>query len=212
MKYYNATSSQRFLAFMIDYFIITSVASFILTFIPLYTFYANQLTDLLTVFLASEILDETIMMDLLRSAWVCVGLQTIVMLPLIIGYQVVLPLFWKHQTVGRLAAGVRVMKKDSSEKPSVVSLLVREIIGGYVFNNLLSQTFILPILNYVFSRNRGRSLSDMISKTRLVDIKLAKLQGLDENFVEENSDIIDADYNDVNRKDDEEVETEYKVF
>ena len=52
----------------------------------------------------------------------------------------------------------------------------------------------------------------MISKTRLVDIKLAKLQGLDENFVEENSDIIDADYNDVNRKDDEEVETEYKVF
>jgi hypothetical protein len=64
----------------------------------------------------------------------------------------------------------------------------------------------------MFSRNRGRSLADMISKTRLIDYKLAQMMGLEEEIIEENNnDFINAQYKEVHQED-EEVETDYKVF
>ena len=48
--------------------------------------------------------------------------------------KIILPIFWDKQTLGRWAAGVRVMKLSSNGKPSVGSLLVRELVGGFIFN------------------------------------------------------------------------------
>lgn len=215
LKYHNAMSIQRFLAFFIDYFLVGLVATLILGFIPLYEFHSNEMIDLSTAFLSSTDIDLVLAINLLRSAGICLLFQVAIYVPIIVLYQIVLPLLWKHQTVGRLVAGVRVMKLNKDEKPGVGSLIVRELVGGFIFNTLFIQTFVLPILNYIFSRNRGRSLADMISKTRLIDYKLAKAEENVFGTVHEEpkqEDFINAEFNEVNTENNEEVETEYKVF
>ena len=207
-------SFQRFLAFIIDYLVIYFVAFIILGFIPLYEFHSKEMLDLYTAFLTTvDLTDLTLAINLLKSSLICLGLMCVVYIPLMVIYQIVLPIFWDKQTLGRWVAGVRVMKLASDEKPSVGSLIVREIVGGFIFNTLFIQSLVMPILNYMFSRNRGRSLADMISKTRLIDYKLAKQQEsiFGTTFEEpKKEDTIDAEFKEVYK--DEEVETEYKVF
>ena len=212
MKYHNAMSYQRFLAFIIDAIIVNIVASTILMFIPAYSQHSDVVVNGYAELMNMVDVDIDQLINLLKSAFIVIGLHVAVFVPLMLIYQVIVPMFWKKQTVGRMVAGVRVMKLNSSEKPGLGSLLVRELVGGYIFNTLLSSTFVLPLLNYMFSRNRGRSLADMISKTRLVDYKLAQMMGLEEEIIEENNnDFINAQYKEVHQED-EEVETDYKVF
>ena len=160
--------------------------------------------------------DLNVAIELIKSSTICLLIQVAVYLPIVLVYQVIIPMFWEKQTIGRMAAGVRVMHLTENKKASLGSILVRELIGGFVFNILFVQTLVFPILNYVFSRNRGRSLSDMISKTRLVDYKLAQAQAtlFGENFEEPKvkDDFINADYKEVYKEKEEDVETEYKVF
>ena len=213
MKYHNAMSYQRFLAFIIDFFIINLVATLILNLIPLYVFHSEQLMDMysgMTEMIMNNDIESLI--ELLKSACILLLLQTAVFVPIIFVYQIILPMFWKPQTLGRLVAGVRVMRLNSDEKASIGSLMVRELVGGYIFNVMFVQSFVIPILNYVFSRNRGRSLADMISKTRLVDYKLAKMMGVDE-MVEEQPEFINADYKEVNKEENkDDYDTDYTVF
>ena len=212
MKYHNAMSYQRFLAFIIDAIIVNIVASTILMFIPAYSQHSEVVVNGYAELMNMVDVNIDQLINLLKSAFIIIGLHVVVFVPLMLIYQVIVPMFWKKQTVGRMVAGVRVMKLNSSEKPGLGSLLVRELVGGYIFNTLLSSTFVLPLLNYMFSRNRGRSLADMISKTRLVDYKLAQMIGLEEEIIEENNnDFINAQYKEVHQED-EEVETDYKVF
>lgn len=213
MKYHNAMSYQRFLAFIIDFFIINLVATLILNLIPLYVFHSEQLMDMysgMTEMIMNN--DIELLIELLKSACILLLLQTAVFVPIIFVYQIILPMFWKPQTLGRLVAGVRVMRLNSDEKAGIGSLMVRELVGGYIFNVMFVQSFVIPILNYVFSRNRGRSLADMISKTRLVDYKLAKMMGVDE-MVEEQPEFINADYKEVNKEENkDDYDTDYTVF
>lgn len=213
MKYHNAMSYQRFLAFIIDFFIINLVATLILNLIPLYVFHSEQLMDMysgMTEMIMNNDIESLI--ELLKSACILLLLQTVVFVPIIFVYQIILPMFWKPQTLGRLVAGVRVMRLNSDEKAGIGSLMVRELVGGYIFNVMFVQSFVIPILNYVFSRNRGRSLADMISKTRLVDYKLAKMMGVDE-MVEEQPEFINADYKEVNKEENkDDYDTDYTVF
>ena len=212
MKYHNAMSYQRFLAFIIDAIIINIVASTILMFIPAYSLHSEVVVNGYAELMNMVDVNIDQLINLLKSAFIIIGLHVAVFVPLMLIYQVIVPMFWEKQTVGRMVAGVRVMKLNSSEKPGLGSLLVRELVGGYIFNTLLSSTFVLPLLNYMFSRNRGRSLADMISKTRLVDYKLAQMMGLEEEIIEENNnDFINAQYKEVHQED-EEVETDYQVF
>ena len=211
MKYHNAMSYQRFLAFIIDAIIVNIVASTILKFIPAYSQHSEVVVNGYTELMNMVDVNIDQLINLLKSAFIIIGLHVVVFVPVMLIYQVIVPMFWKKQTVGRMVAGVRVMKLNSSEKPGLGSLLVRELVGGYIFNTLLSSTFVLPLLNYMFSRNRGRSLADMISKTRLVDYKLAQMMGFEEEIVEENNDFINAEYKEVHQKD-EDVETDYKVL
>ena len=52
----------------------------------------------------------------------------------------------------------------------------------------------------------------MISKTRLVDYKLAKMMGVDE-MVEEQPEFINADYKEVNKEENkDDYDTDYTVF
>ena len=213
MKYHNAMSYQRFLAFIIDFFIINLVATLILNLIPLYVFHSEQFMDMysgMTEMIMNNDIESLI--ELLKSACILLLLQTVVFVPIIFVYQIILPMFWKPQTLGRLVAGVRVMRLNSDEKAGIGSLMVRELVGGYIFNVMFVQSFVIPILNYVFSRNRGRSLADMISKTRLVDYKLAKMMGVDE-MVEEQPEFINADYKEVNKEENkDDYDTDYTVF
>lgn len=211
MKYHNAMSYQRFLAFIIDAIIVNIVASTILKFIPAYSQHSEVVVNGYTELMNMVDVNIDQLINLLKSAFIIIGLHVVVFVPLMLIYQVIVPMFWEKQTVGRMVAGVRVMKLNSSEKPGLGSLLVRELVGGYIFNTLLSSTFVLPLLNYMFSRNRGRSLADMISKTRLVDYKLAQMMGFEEEIIEENNDFINAEYKEVHQKD-EDVETDYKVL
>ena len=204
MKYHNAMSYQRFLAFIIDAIIVNIVASTILMFIPAYSQHSEVVVNGYAELMNMVDVNIDQLINLLKSAFIIIGLHVAVFVPSMLIYQVIVPMFWEKQTVGRMVAGVRVMKLNSSEKPGLGSLLVRELVGGYIFNTLLSSTFVLPLLNYMFSRNRGRSLADMISKTRLVDYKLAQMMGLEEEIIEENNnDFINAQYKEVHQEDEE---------
>lgn len=213
MRYLNATSFQRFLAYLIDYFVILFISSIILSFVPFYTVQSEAMMDMLESFMVNPEADIILAVNLLRTASICLLVQSLVMVPLIIVYQVVLPRCWKSQTLGRLIAGVRVMKHDKDEVPSVGKLILRETIGGFILNTLLIQTMIVPLLNLILSRERGRSLADLIGGTRLVDYKLAKLE--EKSNYKPNENVIDVEFNEVKEPEiieQEEVETEYKVF
>ncbi|MDE5855833.1 MAG: RDD family protein, partial [Anaeroplasmataceae bacterium] len=116
MKYLNARSSQRFIVFLIDYFLISLVVGFILRFIPAY----NESTEIVLDFYKSftegimtDSIDE--MTNVLKHAGIVLGLKLLLEIPFYILYLVILPYFWDKQTLGRWAMHLKVISKDESK-------------------------------------------------------------------------------------------------
>lgn len=92
--------------------------------------------------------------ELNNIAWlvaILVGLSNMILLPLVTG-----------QSLGKMIAGLRIVRTDGSE-PSIGSLLFRQTIGYFV--TLL--TFGLGFLFSVFS-GKGRALHDHLSGSQVV--------------------------------------------
>ena len=103
-------------------------------------------------------------------------------------YFVIIPLFAKNKTLGRLITKLKLVGKDN-EDITVESLLKRELLWTvllYCFTYIFLG-FLIVIISGIVCAITGKSLVDRISKTRLVDI----------NYKEDNN-VIEAKYEEVN--------------
>lgn len=216
MKYLNARSSQRFLAFLIDYFLISVVVSFIISFIPTYKESSEIIMDYYKAFNEGSITDIEELTLVLKHASIILGIRFSLEVPIYLLYLVVLPYFWSRQTLGRALMHIKVLAKDET-KAKLSNLLLREMIGGLVLLNFLSFSIVIPILFWYFSSATGRSLADMIGGTRLIDDRF-----INQDFSHEGQttygerDFVDATFKDVEEDDSKEEpkdeDTDYKVF
>lgn len=210
MKYNNATCGQRFGAYLIDMIIISLVSSLILMLIPAYQTQSDILLENYNALLdMSTEIDETIFTNIIRSGACIIGINMAVMLPLMTIYFVLIPCFWKQQTIGRAALGLRVVTLNE-EEPKWTQLCVRELVGGYLIYQVLGNSFIVFIVTWVLSANNGRSIVDYVGKTRLVNVRYVRetVESEPENPFQ---DYVDAKFHEVEPKnEDDDIIPEYQ--
>ena len=216
MRHDNATNFQRFMAFFIDFMLLSIVSGLILSFIPVYQ---KNYTIVLNYF--QQIMEGTFVEDLatlkniLFSALKMLGIKISFELPIFFLYLVVLPYFWKPQTLGRAAKRLRVISQNE-EKAGIGKLALRELIGGYLLLNVLGGSFVFIFLTWYFSMTTGRSLADMIGGTRLIEERRASLDDLSEDEGSISKDYVEATFKDVTESEetssDANSESEYDVF
>jgi uncharacterized RDD family membrane protein YckC len=144
------------------------------------------------------------------------GIKLIVELILMVGYFIILPIFWKKQTVGRLACKIKVVK-ENGEKAKPINFILREGFGQTIFvsvftimsvltsNDYLTKLdkvtstifgFILVVGFFTMLGSKKTTLYDRISKTIVVlDTPTSEPDELDIQIKKENTisdeDIID---------------------
>lgn len=213
MVHYNVTSGQRFMAFIIDYIIISVVSGLITSVIPQYNEKYNNLIEIYMAIMedASILENDEIILGFFKNALFILGIASAILGVIYLLYFVVLPLFWSKQTIGRLVFNIRVVKNDNCQKPTIGNLLLREIVAGFIIYNFLSS--IILIVNIFVCMNGGRSIADSIGKTRLVYARALEVN----NEMNNSNDYIEAEFKEVNSLDDESnkdsnEEEEYRVF
>ena len=208
-------SGRRIGAFFLDSLIFTFGSSIILSIFedPTYT---QQLLEIENAFMNGSIdfiqYSEAItnLVDPNR------GLKLIVEFILMVGYFIILPIFWKKQTVGRLACKIKVVK-ENGEKAKPINFILREGFGQTIFvsvftimsvltsNEYLTKLesatttifgFILIIGFFMMLGSKKTTLYDRISKTIVVlDKPVEEPDELDIQIKKENTisdeDIID---------------------
>lgn len=144
------------------------------------------------------------------------GIKLLVGFILIVGYFIILPIFWKKQTVGRLACKIKVVK-ENGENAKPINFILREGFGQTIFVSVLSVIaaftgnnfllklesatttifgFILIIGFFMMLGSKKTTLYDRISKTIVVlDKPVEEPDELDIQIKKENTisdeDIID---------------------
>lgn len=209
MKHLNASGSSRFLAYMLDYAIINFVTEIILSYIiyPIAKIDINLLAQKMQIFtenMAVGVLDYELVNQILTLALIQIGFTTAVMIPLVVGYLCILPYFWEKQTIGRMAAHLKVVNFKDEGKVSFPKLLLREIVGGYLLTYVLCSSFMIPLIIVVYmSTTTGRSLADKVGGTRLINLRFVISEEGHFDFFsshEQNSDYVDAKFTDVNEE------------
>ena len=145
-----------------------------------------------------------------------IGLKLIVEFILMVGYFIILPIFWKKQAVGRLACKIKVVK-ENGENAKPVNFILREGFGQTIFvsvltilsvltsNDFLTKLekasssifgFILVVGFFTMLGSKKTTLYDRISKTIVVlDKPVEEPDELDIQIKKENTisdeDIID---------------------
>ncbi|MBD5390812.1 RDD family protein [bacterium] len=216
MKYMNARSGQRFLAYLVDVTLIGMVVNIIVSFIPAYTQNINLAAEYYEALLEGNIItpDYQMLASILKGAVIALGIMLAIEIPFHILYFIVLPYFWEKQTIGRLLMHVKVVTK-SEEKPKISHLILREFVGGFIILRIFSVSVILPLVYWYLCSSTGRSLSDTIGGTRLVDTRFINVDFLHKEKEEMEKDYVDATFKDVteeNQNSSEEDEIDYKVF
>ena len=81
-------------------------------------------------------------------------------------YLVVFQYFYSGQTLGRMAAGVKVVEDSNPDgRLSLGKIILRELVGSFIFYNLIS---IIGFISMIFAIASGKSLVDRLSKTSMV--------------------------------------------
>ncbi|MGM9969729.1 MAG: RDD family protein [Anaeroplasma sp.] len=214
-NYKLVTNGRRFLAYIIDFILISIISSIISNlFITIVHFDASLVSDskyildLFSRYLEAigssndeyllEVIEE--MAVFYKQYMLYLLICNFAVLLVCIVYLVIIPKFTEKQTIGRLVSGCKVVTIDN-EKPSYTNLIMREIVGFFLFYNVIG--FILIIISGIVAYTTGYSLIDKISKTKLVSTKDAE-KIYPEN--EESNDIIDVKIKE------EKNDDEYKVF
>lgn len=84
-----------------------------------------------------------------------------------VGYFILLPLFWKKQTIGRLAGDIKVVIDDGSDV-TAVKLILREIVGVLLIGILNCCCLIPLIVNIVLMCTKNTTIHDAIAGTKMV--------------------------------------------
>ena len=219
MKHLNATPQSRFLAYFIDYAIVGAIADMILGFIvyPVLKFNPDLLEEKTNIFmdnLSQGVMDYELVNQILTLCFIIIGVTIAVMVPIVIIYFCIIPLFWEKQTVGRLAAGLKVVSLKDEGKVGFGWLILREVFGGYILTNLLGSSLMIPLCYTIYaSITKGRSLSDMLGKTRLVNIRsFVAAENMYDFYEQENngssSDYVDAKFKEVQQDKKEEYNSD----
>ncbi len=141
----------RYLSFFID-LLVTGVVSFLVSYPAIITFFETL-----------AIRNYNNISNLLLISMLCGAIVTV----LDIAYYLVLPLFWKYQTIGRFLTRIAIVKEDGS-RVDFQTLFMREVIcrmlAGFVSLGLsiLADGYLISI-----TRN---SFSDAIAHTKVIDI------------------------------------------
>lgn len=85
-------------------------------------------------------------------------------------YFVLIPLVWSGQTIGRRLLRVKVIRENNTD-PKASSLIVREIIGNCLINLFVVFFGLVIFINIILIVGRRRSIADMISGTKIIDLK-----------------------------------------
>ncbi len=209
MKYNNATCGQRFGAYLIDMIIVSLISSLILVLIPAYQVQSEIFIKNYSAILDFTVeIDDSVLSDLMSSAVIIGAINMAIMLPLMAIYFVLIPHFWKQQTVGRAALGLRVVTLNE-ETPKWTQLCLRELVGSYLIYEVLGNVGIVFIITWVLSANNGRSIVDYVGQTRLVNVRYVKeTEETPENPFQ---DYVDAKFHEVEPKNEEnEIIPEYQ--
>ncbi len=121
------------------------------------------------------------------------GIIILIITSIVFIYMVILPYFWDKQTVGRLILKVKVVNEDET-KPSFLTYLIREVVGGVLINLLNVFFFVIAIINIVFISKKNYTIGDMISKTKLIRYD-EESKAIKESIVDSDDDILKADTN-----------------
>ncbi len=180
--YIKASNGQRFLAFIIDAILIAG-AAFGLMYAILammqfdfarynelidkisevyYNYMRTGNNDLLIEF-------ENMAREFLGLYMTRIGIYYAMVALMILLYLVVLPYFWQYQTLGRLFAKVKIIARDNNLTPSFGKLILRELVGTFIFYYLINS--VLVLISGILCLSSNKSLVDMLSRTELVYYK-----------------------------------------
>ncbi len=222
MKYFNATCVQRFFTYLIDFFIITTIASLIARVIPAYSQNVAIFQEDLEIIFNQVVADNVDLLlyeEMVKAGLIYMGILLSITLLVTFLYLVVLPYYWPTQTVGRLIMGVKVINLRGNERVSFGKLALRELVGSFLLYQVLGNTLILTLLNWYYCATRGRSFADMIGGTRLVYVRGGTIdESNDPNDKNSDYDYVDAEFHEVKSAASEEEpkdnssDDEYKVF
>lgn len=126
-----AKSGKRILAFILDTVIVSLVASLICSFFedPVYL---EQLAAIEEAYMNGS-MDSFQYLDAMESLVdPNLGIKLVIETLLVAAYFVVLPLFWKNQTIGRAASKIKVVKEDNTPA-TAINLIIREGVGQTLF-------------------------------------------------------------------------------
>ena len=197
------SAGRRFLAFLIDIIIISTIATFVA--IPFYYIFQvdrnglslaqSTLLNDLSNYLSSR--NEDTLQAVYTSFADYVKYQAITLLFDFVSFSIVatlylciLPLVFKYQTFGRAAAGIIVVNAGE-KKLSVGRMFIRELVIFTLFYRLLG--FIFLIANGIVILASHKSLVDLMSKTRMMYRYQLIDEGFDENIVDVKPTIINDD-------------------
>lgn len=225
-----ATKMQRFLGYLIDIVLLSIIIRLCVNgFCNLVHFdtsnmtvlYENILVELekyLDSVINSVAADTTALMnyiyEYIRYALVNFGFNALFSLIFVVLYLIVLPKFWKGQTLGRFIMKTKVVNKDGTDV-RFSRILVRELVGTWLLY-LTFGGFSIYFATLLLVLCDGRSLVDYIGKTKLISLLDSDEEQPKESPRENsrNSDeYIDAKFTEVPKEDtSSDKDDEYTVF
>ena len=192
-----ATTGERLLVYLIDIVVMGWILSFFTNLIfkginydsDYLSLVVEQITGYLEEYLNSIVNNTSFDMNklyiALGSYFEIVAIRTLITiafdLVFVILYLVILPKFWKNQTLGRFFVKVKVVNKNG-EDLTTKNIIFRELIGTFLLYMVLGSFGVL-LASVILIINSKRSLVDYVGKTKLVKI--------DENNNSSNDTIID---------------------
>ena len=227
--YLGVTPLRRFCVYLIDVILVSVIATLILygvlALIRYDTARYNELSQILINnyfdIAMGKISDQT-MNDIKEFYFLYLyreGVRQGITLVLYFLYLVVFQYFFKGQTIGRYIARVKVVEdRNVDGKISFGRLVVREIIGSYLFYNLIT---VIGFVSMIFAVATGKSLVDRLSGTSMVldqkipvsdEFKTEFFTNRQNDYTENeytnneynNNDYIDAEVKDVNNSNNSE--------
>lgn len=179
-----ATTGERLLVYLIDIVVMGWILSFFTNLIfkginydsDYLSLVVEQITGYLEEYLNSIVNNTSFDMNklyiALGSYFEIVAIRTLITiafdLVFVILYLVILPKFWKNQTLGRFFVKVKVVNKNG-EDLTTKNIIFRELIGTFLLYMVLGSFGVL-LASVILIINSKRSLVDYVGKTKLVKI------------------------------------------
>ncbi|MCI5583151.1 MAG: RDD family protein [Anaeroplasma sp.] len=179
-----ATTGERLLVYLIDIVVMGWILSFFTNLIfkginydsDYLSLVVEQITGYLEEYLNSIVNNTSFDMNklyiALGSYFEIVAIRTLITisfdLVFVVLYLVILPKFWKNQTLGRFFVKVKVVNKNG-EDLTTKNIIFRELIGTFLLYMVLGSFGVL-LASVILIINSKRSLVDYVGKTKLVKI------------------------------------------